>query len=707
MNFIVYIYYPVLVFLLFFKSRFFTKNQWNEDFLSLNQTKALQGFSAICIVFHHLSQKTAANWIPSEYIIHGLDPFVNIGYLFVAIFFFFSGYGLFLSYKTKENYLQNFIKHHIGTLLLTLILSNFLYLWGRSWFQTDFSISSYLSIGEPFLTNPYAWYIFTLLIIYLVFYFSFKYAKSEKAAILFTSLGVLLYIIFCDFMIYGTWWYNSVPAFIAGLLFAKNKETIINRSKKSYILILILSVLITISCFSIALIDKNIINRFVILIAQMICSVSFVITVLLLGMKIKIGNRFLAFLGSITLEIYLIHGLFVQLFGYCFITEASLSKYYIKNLPLYVLVVLVLTIPLAFLLHFVVGKIKLFFTKNPKFSAILIKDGKKLFKILLIIIIAITLLSSISSHIKTKNIQTVIDKYINHNIIYVNSDSKGEHKIAVYSVGEGPRTVVMTGMLMPTLSYKNMAKYLSEAGYRIIAIDFPGTGFSPDTDSPRTIENLVDELHTVLLNLNINDQFILYSNCESGPVVQMYSSKYPQQIKAVIAMDPLVSEEFFNSLKANKMNKKEWLRQQKRWSQESYMLHKTAVLLGFADWTFEIYKNLFQQGWTDDERNIICEYYKRTYYSKNYCQMNINHYDYMEKTQNSSYPDNIPVLFLLGHDTIEYKYFYGDWETYHNKQLTSSPLSQTIIINGDYYSVYYNARNLSPTIIAFLNSLDY
>ena len=48
---------------------------------------------------------------------------------------------------------------------------------------------------------------------------------------------------------------------------------------------------------------------------QWMASFSFVCAVFLLMMKVKLGNPVLSFLGSMTLEFYLIHGLFLELFG--------------------------------------------------------------------------------------------------------------------------------------------------------------------------------------------------------------------------------------------------------------------------------------------------------------------------------------------------------------------------------------------------------
>jgi peptidoglycan/LPS O-acetylase OafA/YrhL len=66
-------------------------------------------------------------------------------------------------------------------------------------------------------------------------------------------------------------------------------------------------------------------------------------------MKVKIGNKFLAFMGTITLEFYLIHGLFVELFGWQFDGGVP-SPHHIKYVIVYVLVVYALGVPSAILL---------------------------------------------------------------------------------------------------------------------------------------------------------------------------------------------------------------------------------------------------------------------------------------------------------------------------------------------------------------------
>ncbi len=69
---------------------------FNEDYLSLDTGKALRGFFALVVVFHHLAQQTETGLL--------FHRFTHAGYLCVAVFFFLSGYGLQRSHMNSPRY---------------------------------------------------------------------------------------------------------------------------------------------------------------------------------------------------------------------------------------------------------------------------------------------------------------------------------------------------------------------------------------------------------------------------------------------------------------------------------------------------------------------------------------------------------------------------------------------------------------------------
>lgn len=377
MDKLVYIIYILLLLILFWGAKVSRPKDWNGEFMTLSQTKALQGFFAICIMLHHAAQKTCAPWNPPRYIVHGLDFFVPIGYFFVGVFLFCSGYGLYKSYKEKENYLQGFLKKRALPLVLAYYSTAVIFFAVRLLMGEKMSgkqIFYYLSGAQ--LCNPNAWFVIALPIFYLGFYLAFKFIKKDGIALAVTCLMVLIYTIIGtnvdhnDFWMRGEWWYNSVHLFSIGLLFARFEKSIVPHVKKYYIVYLILAVVglaffypfseYTQATFSYYGEDwgakDKVWRRWVCLLSQMGASCAFVFLVFLLNMKIRIGNKVLQFMGTITLEFYLIHGLFVELFGYSFL-DMRPSVYYIKNVALFVAVVVVLALPAACLLQKVHKKI--------------------------------------------------------------------------------------------------------------------------------------------------------------------------------------------------------------------------------------------------------------------------------------------------------------------------------------------------------------
>lgn len=371
MDKLIYLIYPILTIILFWGCKVYGRKEWNEGAFSISQMKAVQGFSALCIMLHHIGQKTCAPWHNPKYIVHGLDIFVPFGYYFVGIFLFCSGYGLYKSYKSKPDYLKGYFGRRVLPLILAFYSTGLIFLIARYlvgekidglkllWYVTGLK-----------LCNPNTWFMIALPFLYTGFYLSFRFCKKEGAALTVMCAWVFAYVWIGtvvdhnDWWMRGEWWYNSIHFFLIGIFFAKYENRLIPKIKKHYVLYLLLTfvgmfVLYHISEFATGFFSyygenfhaqHKILRRWACLISQILASCSFVFFVFLLGMKIRFGNRLLMFMGSITLEFYLIHGLFVELFGYNFADSAK-SLYYIRNVALMTLVVFIPSVPSALLLQ--------------------------------------------------------------------------------------------------------------------------------------------------------------------------------------------------------------------------------------------------------------------------------------------------------------------------------------------------------------------
>lgn len=379
MNYLTYAVYIILPIVLLWKAKPHSIiGEWNEEFLSLEQTKAFQGFLTVCIMLHHIGQKTCASWIwPPERIIHGLDPFVPAGYVMVSFFLFFNGYGLYKSYRTKPDYLKGFFRKRILPILLCMYLTGFIFFIARIALGEKMDLkTALLYLLNIKLCNPNSWYVIVLPFFYAAFYLSFRFIKKDWIATATTCMFVIFYMLFSttvdhnDYWIRGEWWYNSVFLFPVGIMFAKYENKIIPHLKKWYpyylTLALPLFVIICSTAHSWLIIYSYygeywgapdvVQRRCMCLCIQSLLCVVFVFICLLLGLKIKIGNKFLRFMGEITLEFYMIHGLFVELFTYKF-DETLPTPYTFTNVPLYIITVFILGVPSAYLLRTAIKKI--------------------------------------------------------------------------------------------------------------------------------------------------------------------------------------------------------------------------------------------------------------------------------------------------------------------------------------------------------------
>jgi len=360
--------YIILPIILFYGSAVSSRGQWNDGFLSLPQSKALQGMCVLLIVFHHISQKIYVRQDLPQLITHSLDPFVNAGFLLTAVFFFFNGYGLYKSYTSKPGYLDHFLSKRLTAPLVAY------YMTGLIFFALRLALGE--KIGKKLIIlymsglvhcSPYSWYIVILILFYVVFYLVFKRAKDVRSATVIFSVIVLAYMILGLFIprnsyfLRGEWWYNSVFMMPLGMFFAGSEDRIISHVKRNYGKYLAVHLVLVFPVFKLS---EFVIQRFgyfndsipygtmckaISLLSHMLCVYMFIALILLTSMKIKIGNRVLAFLGKYTLEIYLIHGILVEVFDHDFVGIAP-SPIPVSSPFLYILCVIIATLPVSLLL---------------------------------------------------------------------------------------------------------------------------------------------------------------------------------------------------------------------------------------------------------------------------------------------------------------------------------------------------------------------
>lgn len=334
-NYLLLLYPGLLLAITFYGCRICKSGEYSEPFLDRDQSSLLQGVFCVGVILHHITQTITSYGEINKGPITILS---SMGILFTSIFFFFSGYGLIYSVHNKPGYLNGFLRHRLPIILVPFFVSNLVYVLIRIYYvgipTSGINLAKLLSGIR--LINGNGWYIVEIFWLYLAFYFLFRFVKSKDLALFlliaaasgimwlgyrsghdFTGIG--------DAWFKGEWWYNSTVVFIMGALFARFSSSIFAFFKKYYCFMLPATATLFFIAFYIeeiilkthgyyreSISIDSISSQFITFIAQSIVCLIFTLLIVLISMKITIGNRLLSLLSLISTELFLIHNTFIR-----------------------------------------------------------------------------------------------------------------------------------------------------------------------------------------------------------------------------------------------------------------------------------------------------------------------------------------------------------------------------------------------------------
>lgn len=285
----------ILILLLLHNVRFAGVKDVFEDALSLKNTITIRGVAAICVILTHT----------------GVVPFYRHGFLFVGIFFFFSGYGLMFSLKKKPGYLKGFFRNRLPSVIVPYYTMNIFYiiaLFGLGFTPTIDMVfrSFFLPMMKRSLFITSAWYVIAIVLFYVLFGIFFRYFKFFKAFLL-TACGIAIYCMLCRHFGRSISWYGTTSLFLLGILFAQYYSNIYGIIKKKPFLLSTLMLLLFVVGI---IVDHQARGLFKFFTHQISCSF-FVLFVITLLYKFHIKSPLLGFWGKISYELYIAHHLVI------------------------------------------------------------------------------------------------------------------------------------------------------------------------------------------------------------------------------------------------------------------------------------------------------------------------------------------------------------------------------------------------------------
>ncbi len=323
---------------------------WRDSYISINQSRNIEGIFVILIFMGHVFWNFNS-FTPLD--VHYLSFWSHLNQAVVAMFMFYSGFGLTQSVKTKGiGYLKALPKKRIFPLLFKYWISFFIFLMIRFLISNPPDPKTLLPafIGWEDIGN-YGWFVFVIVSLYVIFGLSFFIAFKTgnkrfvllRGAVVLTALS-LLYIVLLRFPGHrGKWVYDTVLIFSLGSWYSVTKEKCecFLESNLRYILAL----LVCVSCYILTAIFRDLL--FLIHEIFMFC---FTLIIILITIKIQIKSKILEFFGNLAFPMILFQGSSFAVFTHFKINTSPL---------LYVVLSFILTVLLSVLFDKAYGYVSL------------------------------------------------------------------------------------------------------------------------------------------------------------------------------------------------------------------------------------------------------------------------------------------------------------------------------------------------------------
>lgn len=307
----------LLFFVLLYRVGFLTQED-EKNYLSVGNCVSLRGVCALVVMGHHISQ-----WISqstsSGFLFHYI--FDNAGYLAVSVFFFLSGYGLQKSNLSRDRYYRKFLPFRCAAIVIPYVGAGLIYYFifyrDYGFLKAFFELFTFSSL----VSN--SWYIIAILWFYLFFYFAMRLCNRKKNLVPFLTFAYCFCWQYClKEAGYGVWTYNSIFTIAMGTFWATYEDRILRLIREKQQPLFFLTALMVLMLHHLGSgMDPllrptlSLLTPDVDVCVQYLTSCLLVISVAFFMRSFRIRNGFLNFIGEISFELYLMHGLFLKIYS--------------------------------------------------------------------------------------------------------------------------------------------------------------------------------------------------------------------------------------------------------------------------------------------------------------------------------------------------------------------------------------------------------
>jgi peptidoglycan/LPS O-acetylase OafA/YrhL len=260
--------------------------QFEYTLLDKNDSFLLRGICMIMIILHH----TYLDVIKLDNTYYSLLPnyLMDFGYWGTGIFFFLSGFGMYLSLTKNKNIAFDYYKSKFKKLIYPFIACWIIYL------SIDMILGNHVLTYDNlikfcFFSKPYseAWFFKVIVCIYVILFITFRTPLSKKIKLLYILIICIIYIGAMKYFGFGKYWYNSILNLPLGMFFAYKYNSI---KKINWILVFIFCIFGFYISFKFS---------------EVLTSIFFTLICVYIISIIKIKSKVLQYIGQKSLQFYL------------------------------------------------------------------------------------------------------------------------------------------------------------------------------------------------------------------------------------------------------------------------------------------------------------------------------------------------------------------------------------------------------------------
>jgi len=120
----------------------------------------------------------------------------------------------------------------------------------------------------------------------------------------------------------------------------------------------------------------------------------------------------------------------------------------------------------------------------------------------------------------------------------------GGYKLHINCSGDGSPTVILeAGFADYSATWTYVQPEVAKTT-RVCSYDRAGHGWSDPSPHPRTASWRVEELHTLLVNANVQGPYVLVGHSLGGMLMRVYAHNYPDEVVGMVLVDSMHEEQY-------------------------------------------------------------------------------------------------------------------------------------------------------------------